>query len=268
MAEHSLPEGRKVIQALLALGRGLGYFARDEAAVIDGIDNAQANDVVWVTDKDQIFPLMLFEVESAVTNSAANNAVKVWAKPNTLFQKPLFFFHVYLTGDERSSRIDDLVWEYGRNNYRAYRLRRDGALKLLQDVLEQHRRLQRVLDLPNLLNAIDPEVWTCELTQLLQTVESLGFADEDGSWLPVYARLALDDSAFSEQYKRRLLQAAREHPSEFRGAGFGTYVGGWYAEAINCGLLALWDQGRAEVHLQRFRAWQYDKASNHGDAPA
>lgn len=259
MAEHALPGGRKVIEALLALGRGLGYIARAEAPVIDGIDDAQANDVVWVTDKDQVFPLMLFEVESASANTAANNAVKVWAKPNTVFQKPLFFFHVYLTGDERSSRIDDLVGEYGRNNYRAYRLRRDGAFQLLRDVLEQHRRLKRVLHLSNLLDSIHSNVWMCELTELLQVIESLGFEDENGSWLAVYARLARDNTAFAAQYRRRLLQPIRNHLSEFRGVGFQNYMGDWYAEAVNCSLLALWDETNVAAHLQRFRGWQYDE---------
>lgn len=125
MAEHTLPAGKQVIASLLKLGEGLGYHARAESPVIDGTSNLQANDVVWVTDRAQVFPLMLFEVESFASNSAANNAVKVWATKNIVFQKPLFFFHVFLTGGDDATRINDLVEEYGRHNYRAYRLEQD-----------------------------------------------------------------------------------------------------------------------------------------------
>src|SRR4051812_13898206 len=109
MPEHILPEGRRVIEALTALGQALAYATEPERAI--GPSGA-AVDLAWYAAQDQSVPLFIFEVESRPTSSMANNAVKVFGRDSEDLVKPLFFFHVLLSGGGDNDRIAGLrrVW--------------------------------------------------------------------------------------------------------------------------------------------------------------
>ena len=62
MAEHKLAPGRALIDGLKDLGQGLGYYAEGVHPVKEGSVNSPAVDVAWKADKEQPFPLMIFEV--------------------------------------------------------------------------------------------------------------------------------------------------------------------------------------------------------------
>ena len=83
---------------------------------------------------------MIFEVESSASSSMANNAMKVLARDVDDFIKPLFFFHVLLSGGKDNERISSLRAQWGRHNYRVYRLCDDTEMqRLAVDILAQHR---------------------------------------------------------------------------------------------------------------------------------
>src|SRR5688572_7920119 len=131
MAEHSLPDGQQVINGLLALGNALNYWVEAELPIEKDKKNPQAVDVAWLSEKGQQYPLMIFEIESTTSNTIANNPLKVFGKPNQAFEKPLFFFHVMVTGGNGTSRTDDLRNQYGSHNYRVYTLADEGITQLV-----------------------------------------------------------------------------------------------------------------------------------------
>src|SRR5690349_18010236 len=103
MARHALQSSSDVIEALAQLGKAVGYQPVTEFAIDASAEKRQAIDVVWKQDGEQKFPLFVFEVESVASNSAANNALKVFSKAS--FEKPLFFFHVFVKAGTQSSRL-------------------------------------------------------------------------------------------------------------------------------------------------------------------
>src|SRR5579872_6357089 len=125
MPEHKLQPGRTLIDGIVALGRGLGYYVRPESPVRKTGQNPPAVDVAWMSDEVQEFPLMIFEVETSAGNTIANNPLKVFGQPTDQFEKPLFFFHAIIESGTETSRIDTLRFAYGSNNYRLYRLDHD-----------------------------------------------------------------------------------------------------------------------------------------------
>jgi hypothetical protein len=96
MGKHILSKGNEMISAILALGKSLGYVVKEEFPVEKRPGNSPAVDAAWLSDEDHDFPLMIFEIESKITGSIANNPVKVFGQPNEHFEKPLFFFHIFL----------------------------------------------------------------------------------------------------------------------------------------------------------------------------
>ena len=155
MPRHSLHTGIEIIDGLMRLGVALGYVAETERPVERGRPSPPAVDVAWMRGEGQNYPLMIFEVESRATNSAANNPLKVYGQPTDQFEKPLFFFHIFVTAGPETTRIENLRYHYGSYNYRAYKLDEGGGGNLLKDILSQHRRLFRQLSLSLLLNELN-----------------------------------------------------------------------------------------------------------------
>ncbi len=102
---------------------------------------------------------MIFEVETRTTNAFANNAVKVFGQPNQDFEKPLFFFHIFLKGGRGTSRLKTLIYTFGSHNYRHYLLARGESTALLKDIFSQQRRLTRSLDLLALVSVLKRPEW-------------------------------------------------------------------------------------------------------------
>src|SRR3954454_22865241 len=58
----------------------------------------------------------IFEVESSASSSMANNAMKIFAQDVDDFVKPLFFFHVLLSGGADNERISSMRRQWGTHN--------------------------------------------------------------------------------------------------------------------------------------------------------
>lgn len=253
MPTHVLARGSELIQAILSLGEALGYVAKPEFDIEQDRANPPAVDVAWLREKGQRFPLMIFEIESQATNSAANNPVKVFGQSIEQFEKPLFFFHVFVRAGDESTRIDNLRRLFGTHNYRVYRLDRDGIEPLLRDVLSQHRRLQRTLPIGSLLDELARAPWNeVPIRTITEHAEALRF---EAPFLNEYARRARADLRFRTEHLR-LLRVWLEPPTaEKPTSGYETFIGGTWSAPIHLGLLAVADTSGGDW-LKRLRDWQ------------
>ncbi len=254
MAKHKLASSSRYIQSLISLGTSLGYEARGEYPAVVPARHGLAVDVAWLRDDNQRFPLMIFEIESAVTNAAANNPVKVFGQPNENYEKPLFFFHIFSKGGGNTSRIDALKGLFGTHNYRTYCLERGESKALLLDVISQHRRLAQRLDLVRLVAALEsvPE-FAPLIDDVLRHAEHCRFRVD---FIINYARLAMTNPQYKSHFLRRL-QANYDLPREERDpGGYGTYVGGMWTELIHLGVLHYACIGDAETWAEKLRDWQ------------
>lgn len=81
MSKHKLFLGKKIINLLTDIGKILDYYVKQEYSVKDKErgknKNQTAVDLAWFLDKDQVFPLFIFEIESSATNSMTFNPMKV-----------------------------------------------------------------------------------------------------------------------------------------------------------------------------------------------
>src|SRR5690349_5896015 len=111
MGRHVLGPGKELIEGLRALGEALEYHVETDQPLL--ARHRQELDVAWFSEPGQQYPLMIFEVESAATNAASANPTKVFGKPNEVFEKPLFFFHIFLRVATETARIDDLRGLFG-----------------------------------------------------------------------------------------------------------------------------------------------------------
>src|SRR4051812_44557182 len=118
MGEHKLETGINFIEGLKQLGSIMGYHIQSELSLDSSTHHSPAVDLAWFKEKNQKFPLFIFEVESAATNGMAYNPLKVFSKKNEKFEKPLFFFQVILKEGQNSAKVNDLKEMFGTHNYR------------------------------------------------------------------------------------------------------------------------------------------------------
>lgn len=254
MAEHLLPAGRDLIAALKMLGESLGYKAETEFPIDREKANPQAIDVAWMRDGEQRFPLMVFEVESTASNAAANNPLKLYSKRH--FEKPLFFFHVFIESGKDTSRLHDLVEQYGRLNYRTYTISDGGAGPLLKDVVSQHRRLTNLLDAASFVGALHEScLANVDCHEILAHVETLGFNRGMGTTLPSYAALGAEDPSFVQDFQRYLL--ARRSGAVGREADrYPSYFGDSWATPLHFGILSSRQpEPSSPAYFDLFRRW-------------
>jgi hypothetical protein len=220
--------------------------AKTEFAVTSGFSNPPAVDVAWLREEDQVFPLMIFEVESRATSSVANNAQKVFAQTSNEFEKPLFFFHVFLSG-KRSSRLKTLQTQYGTYNYRHYSLDAGECTKLIIDVLNQHRRLSPFIRIGPLIEVLSSDPWDeVDCHAILRTIENASF---EVPYSSVYAWLYLDHQWILPHFLRRIAQDPWE-------GGYDSYLGGHWRVPIHLALLANSQPERGPACLQELVEWQ------------
>lgn len=254
MPTHSLPEGRALIAELSKLGSSLGYAVEEEHPVEWNRPNPPAVDVAWLSDPGQKYPLMIFEVESKTTNAAANNPVKVFAQDTSEFEKPLFFFHIFLSSSERSTRVDRLEQHFGSYNYKTYELDRDGQAPLIRDILSQHRRLRKDLNLAVLLDTLDNSYWEIPVDDLTTHIEDLEF---EADFLNQYARRGRYNPDYRLSFIELLKNVGIHNAHEI--AGYKNYTGHQWCSPIHIGLLALTEPEESDW-LERLRAWQEDSS--------
>ena len=172
MSEHTLPTGKRLIRGLSELGSAMGYNVRREFPVISNPSGSPlAVDVAWFGDESQVYPLMIFEVETRGGNAIASNPLKVFAQDTKQFEKPLFYFQLVVHGASTSRRTELLERQYGNHNYRLYRLVRDEGTQLILDILRQHRRIRDEVDLVAVYEILTGSNWS-------KFVDPMAFLDE------------------------------------------------------------------------------------------
>lgn len=254
MPEHVLPAGRELIAALGMLGEALGYVVETEFPIDREKPHTQAIDVAWMRDEEQRFPLMVFEVESTASNAAANNPLKLYSKRQ--FEKPLFFFHVFVDAGRDTSRLHDLTEEYGRMNYRTYTLSHDGPGALVCDILAQHRRLTDRLDVVAFVETLRGGcLGGVDCHSVLAHTESLGFNGGRGTTLPSYATLGATAPDFLEDF-RRYLVARRTGNAKREMDRYPSYFGENWATPLHLGILSsLQPDPSSPNYFDAFRRW-------------
>jgi hypothetical protein len=187
----------------------------------------------------------------SATNAASNNAVKIFGLQNERFEKPLFFFHVFLKAGARSTLLDPLRHLFGTHNYRAYNLAAGQQTKLLCDVFSQHRRLHKALALAPILDVIDPSNWKgMALSSVLRHIEELQF---EAPLLAIYAQRAVQDLSYREHFLRVLAQQWQDGKSEK--SDYTSYIGNTWSAPLHIGLLAL-EFPQRENWLDSLEEWQ------------
>ncbi len=259
MPEHSLEQSLTVIDGLAMLGLKLGYHVAYEFPIEKDKENPQVVDVAWLLEEGQDFPLMIFEVESRASNTIANNPVKVYGKLNQSFEKPLFFFHVMLSTGRDTSRINDLVGLFGRHNYRAYRLDTGDVDRLVRDVLSQHRRITRKLNIRDLISTLESEYWVgVDINSVLLHAEQIGFERGTGRLLPQYAYLWQFDPRFGDHFVRYLQRRDQTPGAVGEKDEYPTYLGGHWSVPLHLGILCFTSHeiSTKESYFARLRNWQ------------
>ena len=253
MAQHRLTGARQVIDAVAHLGRALGYLVRKEAPV-EQRPKPSAVDVAWFADNEQRYPLMIFEVESAATNTMANNPAKVFGQPPEQFERPLFFFHIILRTGTETSRLDNLRGTFGSHNYRVYRLDRGMATQLAKDVLSQHRRIRTTVDVGALISTVlDLPVLRADPSAILDHAAELGL---HGAYLSDLAELAGVRSDAETLFLRHLRQRLVERRWPRIDTGYPTWLGQSWSHPIHLGLLNAARIVSGEQVLEQLRSWQ------------
>lgn len=169
---------------------------------------AQTIDICWFLDDFSDYPIMIFEIESKAQNYIYNNVCKVFAKSNQEFLKPLFFFHIIVSGSDESEKKDDLEKLFGSYNYRVYELNKVGTKSdLIIDILSQHRRIKNKYNLYWLLNSVKDDIQFCGQLSIDKTIDwvekTIGF-EEKNYILPHYIRLSEEYDYFRKHVYRIL----------------------------------------------------------------
>lgn len=156
MGIHTKPATVALVRLLETLGRILGYHVRVEDPMFEGDKNSPEIDITYRRSQSDQFPLFIVEVESADTKAASDNAVKIFSKDVKEYQKPIFFFHVFMQSPTESHRIESVKALFGKHNYDTYLLtEKTDHLRLLLDILNQHFRINALVDLHPLVKLLE-----------------------------------------------------------------------------------------------------------------
>lgn len=194
MAEHKLSLVKALIEGVVKLGQVLEYHVEKEFPVDDSTyGEPPAVDVAWFSKKGNRFPLFIFELESKATNGMTNNPLKVFAKENREFEKPLFFFHVVAQGGSSSSRPRNLESQYGKNNYRIYLIGNHNATSLISDVVSQHVRVRDDIDYISLHKLLNSGIWSNQVDYAFVLRHAAKLKLSQDKILSSYIHLCRDD---------------------------------------------------------------------------
>jgi len=251
MSTHKNPDTLALIEDLAMLGETLGFIIEQERPISDR-GNGPAVDLAWLGDANQRFPLLIFEIDTCSSNSSTYNALKVLAKDSESFEKPVFFFHIFMRGNDESSPIKDLQEQYRTHNYRVYRIGSNSTLPLIKDVLSQHRRLFQSIDLYNLVRTLLKSRFFCNYTEdILRYVPLLKYQGD--SLVPI-ARLRLVENKFEELFKEKVADLFAH--GEIISPRYDSYIGEHWATPIHIGLMQFWTQDISDKWVNTLRRWQ------------
>jgi len=261
LSEHKIEAGKQLIRGLAELGRALGYHVEKEFPVEQprrGVPPAV--DVAWFTEKGQVFPLFIFEVESRASNSMANNPLKVFAQETKRFEKPLFFFQVIGSHGGESSRVGNLERQYGTYNYRIYIIGENMGNELIKDILGQHRRIRNGIDYVGFYKVLSTE-WreNVDIYQALRDAFDAGLSRE--SRLPAYVHLALSDGQVVRELRSALpSEAQKKWPST---DALPSYLGSSWGIPILCSMMILWADNDAEIQHWNEELLRWQESSSY-----
>jgi hypothetical protein len=249
MSLHRLPTGKHLIAAVSGLGRALGYSVKTEYPV-EVRPDAPAVDVAWFRDDENLYPLMIFEVESMATNAMAGNAAKVFGQPLESFERPLFFFHLVVTAGA-STRVDALRGTFGSHNYKVYRLDALNVLtELLIDILSQHRRVRGDIDVRRVLTSLSRFAdMQLDRIAVIEKAIDLGLR---GAYLHTFARSALEGSDNRDLFAELLVRLQ----TSVVDTGYETYIGQSWHVPIELAILVACGRLAPQEGLDRLRTWQ------------
>ena len=257
MPTHKTLTGQVLIDDLVLMGKALDYIVRTEEPTKQK-KRSPAVDVAWLRSTNQKFPLMILEVESVASNSATYNPVKVFGPRNMEFEKPLFFFHIFISGGSGSSRIKDLQSLFGTYNYRAYRLNSGEMGQLLCDIVSQHRRVSTQINFLVLGKCLlTSPFFAPHIDLVVPHVLSLDFEEDIITHL---AKLTLHDKRV-EPFLRDEIMRLHKTPNSKRGyPNYPSYLGSTWSAPIHIGLLQFWSKDTSNTWLNQLRSWQEHRA--------
>lgn len=255
MGHHTLDKGKELIAAIVEIGKILGYVAKKEFPIDKKRTNPPAVDVAWLSDEDHDFPLMIFEVESKIGGAIANNPVKIFGLPNESFEKPLFFFHIFLTTPDTSTKVDNLKSLFGLYNYRTYDLSKESDhTRLVTDIISQHRRLYKKIDVGAIIKVLKEPIWEfIDLEGLLIHIEKQQFSS---NYLKTYGSYYFEDPVFKKHYLRYLRSYIESKPNETIFQDYGTYWGYQWVDPIHYAILINTDPAKQKEYIEKFINWQ------------
>lgn len=255
MAKHTLPYGVEIINKLFKLGQLLGYHCEKEYPVDS--ENESAVDVAWLFEPEQKYPLFIFEVESKTTNSIPANPLKIFGETNQKFEKPLFLFHLLLTGGQESGKIQQLERTYGTYNYRIYRFSLEEEIKLIKDILSQHRRLTNRVKIVELIEEIIASWKEIDISLIILHIEELEYEKNTGTTLPAYAVLSKTIPLMRNHFIRKLKQKAETPNGLFSFESYDSYLGTEWSIPIHLGMLSAFaEDAMKEKYFLDFTNWQ------------
>lgn len=259
MATHKLKHGLKVIDKICRLGAALDYHFEREYLV--SFNTGSAVDIAWLFDARQKYPLFIFEIESATTNSMIANPTKIYGESNQKFEKPLFFFHLLLKGGQDSDKVMQLKNLFGSHNYRIYRFGLEEEDKLIIDILSQHRRLSDTIRWEIIISEIIINWKSVNLNVVIKHLEELAFNNDDRSLLPAYASLSQSYPEMKEHFLRQLGKEMAINGGMLADSGYHGYIGTQWFVPIHLGLLSTSkDVVYSTQCFEQFIMWQEQSA--------
>ncbi len=234
MPGHSLSPGSLWIGNMLALGEALGYVLRPEHNVAGDPVGDSPVDVAWFRSGTDIVPLFIFEVESRAGSQMAHNAGKVLSQSTAVFEKPLFFFHIVVTGGRRSTRPVVAQELFGKFNYRVYLATAAGTTtRLICDILSEHRRVSDVIDPIRLVQSLEADPLPgLDLDDVLRHAEAIGLR---ANWLHDYTLMSVGDKRMLDHVARHIEGEVRGAPPD--GTQYETWLGVNFSGPLHLGLL-------------------------------
>ncbi|TOL07965.1 hypothetical protein CGI05_23860, partial [Vibrio parahaemolyticus] len=203
MGTHSTTSSLALIDFIKNLGISLGYYVVDEHPMTTNKFGSQAIDIAWFNEESSTFPLFIFEVESTTNNAMANNPTKVFGKDSSVFEKPLFFFHIIVDSAKNSEKYDDLMGMFGRYNYAIFKVNNGELIDFIIKIISQHRRVRERFDLESVIKLLlsSAEIKeNIDFDYMLPEVENILHDNQKPELGQIYSNIACGNIGFQEDY--------------------------------------------------------------------
>jgi hypothetical protein len=209
MGIHSTTSSLELIDFIKKLGTSLGYYVIDEHPMSNKF-GSQDIDIAWFNEEASTFPLVIFEIESTTNNAIANNPTKVFGKDSSVFEKPLFFFHIIVNSARNSEKYNDLMGMFGKHNYAIFRTNNNELVDLIIKIISQHRRIRESFDLESVINLLltSTEIKkNVDFDNLLPKIENILHDNQKATLGQIYSNIACRTAEFLENYLKFINRA-------------------------------------------------------------